>query len=191
MTGIVMGDGAVVVPDKNPSLHVKMVNDEFLDWLDEELGWLSNGYTKVQTAEEAAQENRETGFSENASAENYQDKYTLRTKADEQLWQWRDWYSSGEKVYPDGLDLTPTTLKMWYVCDGCKENYNSEPHISITCLNEVERTKKLLSLFSDLPVEPVPHKSQKSFSLRFNQTDSIWLWGYMGDAPRGFEHKFP
>ena len=30
ITGLLMGDGSVVVPNKNPSLHVKMITEDFL-----------------------------------------------------------------------------------------------------------------------------------------------------------------
>lgn len=191
VTGLAMGDGSVVVPNRNPSLHMKMINEEFLAWLDKELKWLSNGYTLTQTAEEAAKQNRESGFSENAKADNYNSKYTLRTKCSEQLFKWREWYSTGQKIFPEDLDMTPLTLKMWYCCDGSKESYNKLPHMSISCYNEEENFDKVYNYFSEINVEPVPHSSQRSFAIRFNQSDSKLLWDYMGEPPNGFEHKWP
>lgn len=33
---------------------------------------------------------------------------------------WRDiWYPSGEKIFPDSLILTPASLAVWYMDDGC------------------------------------------------------------------------
>jgi len=191
ITGLLMGDGSVVMPNDYPSLHLKMINKDFLSWVNNELGWISNGYTLTQTAEESAQSNRKSGFSPNAKKENYSDKYTLRTKSTEQLQPWRNWYSSGEKRYPESLSLQPTMLKMWYVCDGCMESYNSSPHISISCNNESDRLEYLRSLFDELGVEPTPHESQRSFSLRFSKSDSQKLFNYIGEAPDGFEHKWP
>jgi len=191
ITGLLMGDASVVVSSKSPVLHLKMINKDFLSWVDDEFGWLSNGYTLTQTAKEAAQSNRDSGFSPNAKEENYSDKYTLRTKTTEQLHSWRDWYSSGKKRYPDSLSLSPVTLKMWYVCDGCMESYNKRPHISISCNNESDRVGYLYSLFNGLGVDLTPHESQRSFSIRFSQKDSQKLFNYMGKPPQGFEHKWP
>lgn len=190
VTGVVMGDGSVVNPNtaNNPTLHVKMINEEFLDWLDGELGWLSNGYTKVQTAEEAAKANRESGFSPNAKAENYHDKYVLRTKCLPVMSEWREWYSSGEKVFPSDIQLTPDVLKMWYVCDGYITDWNS---IDITANNEEGNCDKIRQLFDGLGVDPVFHKSQRSWSIRFSQNESRVLFNYMGSAPPGFGYKWP
>jgi hypothetical protein len=191
ITGLVMGDGSVVVANKNPSLHVKMITEEFLSWVDENLGWLSNGYTLTQTAKEAAKENRESGFSPNAVEENYSDKFTLRSKCVNHLWDWRDWYGKNGKKFPKELELTPTILKVWYCCDGSMETYNSKPHIAISCNNESDNIDYLLRLFGHIDVEPVPHESKRSFNLRFNQSDSIKLWEYMGEPLPGFEYKWP
>lgn len=190
ITGIVMGDGSVVNPNTadNPTLRVKMINEEFLNWLDGELGWLSNGYTKVQTAEEAAKENRESGFSPNAKAENYHDKYVLRSKCIPPMSKWRGWYSSGEKVFPDDIQLKPTVLKMWYVCDG---NLSYSDAITITANNEEGNREKIRQMFDDLGVDPAFYKSQRCWRVAFGQDESRVLFNYMGSSPDGFEYKWP
>ena len=193
ITGIVMGDGSVANPNTadNPTLRVKMINEEFLSWLDSELGWLSNGYTLTQTAEEAAEENRRSGFSPNARAENYHDKYTLRTKGIDELNRWRDWYGENGKVFPEDINPTETVMKMWYVCDGALEKYNKTPHISISANNERNNEDKIKSLFTEIGVSPVVNESTRSWSIRLSQEDSKKFFDYIGDPPDGFRRKWP
>ena len=68
-----MGDGSV--PKTNDGSHglfrLPMVNKQFLEWFDHEMGILSTGVVLKKTAAELARNNRESGFSPDAKAENY------------------------------------------------------------------------------------------------------------------------
>lgn len=44
----------------------------------------------------------------------------------------RIWYPNGEKIVPDNLILSPTTLLNWYIGDG---NYSREPVIDSSCFS--------------------------------------------------------
>lgn len=184
-----MGDGYIFRNDgENPYLDVKMTNEEFLAWLYDELEPLSRYFKHEQTAKEKAEINKRNGYSDDAREEDYNDVYGFSTRCLPELRQYADWYESGKKRFPDDLELTPLTLKMWYVCDGSKfEQEKTRPVIEIGCANEKDREEYIKGLFSSLDVSP----RFDDGIIRFRVDDSEKLWEYMGDSVPGFEYKWP
>jgi hypothetical protein len=150
--GVLMGDGYLHTSSKNASLQIKMVNKEYLEFLDDKFGWLSNGVNLKLTAEEHAEEVRKSGFRSDAKAENYQDVYELCTKCHPDLNVFEKWYD-GEKTWPADIELTPDVLTHWYVCDGHWANSGSKDYITISMVNERKNKDKIENMFerSGLP----------------------------------------
>lgn len=198
--GMLMGDGSICYHYDNPTLQISVIKKEYLEYIDEELGNLSLGVRKQTVAEESAKMNRESGFSPNAKTENYSDIYRLVTTAHHELQQYADWYSTGEKVFPQSINLTPTTLKHWYCCDGTMDTWDGSRRIRISAGNEEQNKDKLKDYFNNVGL-PQPTltsieggTSQYDYTelqIGFTVEDSKEVFSYMGEPLPGFEYKFP
>lgn len=197
LTGLLMGDGNCNRgPDnKNSGFKCDMINREYLEYLDEQFPFYGQGIRVRRTAEEGATRDRESGFSPDAKTENYHDVYRWYTKRVNVFNEFRSWYLSGEKVFPDGIDLTPTALKHWYAGDGC---LRSKYSLGISSCNEVENKEKLHSYFRNAGL-PEPntwneHERQNGNgtygSMIWNEEESRDLLDYMGEPLPGFEYKW-
>lgn len=197
VTGLLMGDGCLNRSSTNPRLKVEMISPNYLKYLDDIFGCLSTGVSLTMTAKESAKHNRDSGFSPNANSENYSDKYIWNTRCHPELYQF-NWYKTGEKVFPDDIELTPTVLKHWYCGDGHWDNTGQNSHISICMLNEVENTDKVDQYFRNVGLpEPSNYniRYDKSGNIdcdaQFTKKQSRELWEYMGEPLPDFEYKWP
>jgi len=185
LIGCILGDGTVHKPPrKSAKFTMEMVNKPFLNWLSDELGDIIGHLTQRATAEELADKNKEYGYTVNE--ENYNDIYYLQSRAVPELNEFYEWYASGQKRFPDSLDLTPTITKMWYCCDGslCESEY-----CVIYSANEIDRPEYLLSLFEDTPFNPSVHNGGGGV-IQFTKEESRKLLEWMGKASPGFEYKW-
>lgn len=160
LMGILMGDGTVHSPPSanNARLEVTNINRHFLNWMDEELGWLSNGVRLKRTAEEIREENLRSNHDRFATADYaIRDQYVLTTARHPFVNELDNWYGDNQKRYPPDLKLNPTTLKLWYVCDGTLLWGNSghkRPQARIEVTNEADRPSYLKDLFADVGFHP-------------------------------------
>lgn len=193
ITGLLMGDGYINRRDKNPWLHVNMTNERYLQELDGIFGPVSSGVSLSKSAEQSASDSRKYGVDSSASEENYSNLYTWYTIHHPDLKQFSEWYSSGKKVWPENITLTPTVLKHWYVCDGNWHNTRSHNYMRISMSNEAGNWEKVNSYFSDagLPTPSNYDTYSDVVNAEFTVEESKQLWRYMGEPPPGFEHKWP
>jgi hypothetical protein len=199
ITGVVMGDGSVSRQSENPSLDVQMINEQYLNHLDETFGCLTTGVRLQSTAQELASDPGTGDFAEYTDPSSYSDLYRLRTRNHPGLEWYASWYSSGEKVWPTDIDLTPTTLKHWYVCDGTfdERDYANSSTIRISVANEMEYQEKVNALFETVGLPepewyPTKTESGREFChISWNNQESRELFAYMGEPLPGFEYKWP
>jgi hypothetical protein len=165
-----------------------MINRRFLKWVDERLGVLTTGLSLKKTAEELAANNRRTGFSPNAQAEDYHDMYAVWSRTHPFFDRLRQkWYASGQKRFPDNLSLTPTLAKLWYASDGYLDIGRwGRPRLEIKARNESDRTEFLLDLFREHGFDPLYIRNE----VRFTCDDTEALVDWMGDPLPGFEYKW-
>jgi len=197
VTGLLMGDGWISNNSKNSSIFVEMISPNYLQYLDNLFGCLGNGFDLINTAAESAQHAKDNGFSPRAKTENYSDVYRWRTRSHPEFNSFNHWYSTGEKVWPEDIELTPTVLKHWYVGDGSYRTSNRSDCISISMCNEVNNESKITKYFvnSKLPT-PCNYSTydrghRKNFSAQWTVEDSYKLWDYMGEPLPDFEYKWP
>lgn len=187
--GLIMGDGTVANPkDANPYLQCINTNKEYLEYLDGVFDLLGTSVRFHMSAEEKAEENKESGFHESANKGNYSDQYIWKTRCSPKFKHFSEWYSSGEKVWPDEIQLTPTTLKHWYCGDGCWNNNGTSNCISIALKNEIDNKDKVNKMFKKIGFEI---SNWNKHEIQFSVSESNKLWNYMGKPLPGFEYKWP
>jgi hypothetical protein len=199
ITGVLMGDG-YINRQKNakPRFCVGNTNKEYLEHLNRNLKPYSNDVSLGRTAEEVAENFQTSGFSKNIEEENCNDFYRLSTNTSPVFEEFAEWYRSGEKVFPGEIDLTPTTLKHWFVCDGYANKRGRSYYIGIQMANERGNENKIERIFENGPGIGVSYWNSRTqgdgtdyLCAEFAVDDSSALIEYMGDAPPGFEYKWP
>jgi len=198
ITGLLMGDGSINRSHKTPFLEVNMTSKNYLKYLDDIFGILSTGVKYRISAKNMAKKDRERGFNSEAKEENYSDQYRLKTRSHPELQQFANWYSTGEKVWPADIELTPTVLKHWYCGDGTWESRGTSNCISFAVANEIDNTDKIDKLFTNVGM-PSPSNYNKSkrndgtfkCNAVFTVNGSHDLWEYMGEPLPDFHYKWP
>lgn len=192
LEGLLMGDATLRRHTKIPFVQIYMINEEFIEWLDEEFGWLSTGWSLYRTAEHSAELGRSNGSNPIARAANYNDVYQTQTRSMPQFEQYREWYPDGEKRFPADLELTPMRLKCWYVCDGTLNHDprypNARPYITISMYRHMDQVEEILAMFEATGLDLNPQVDEKS--IRFRADDSETLLTWMGYPLPGFEYKW-
>jgi len=170
ITGVLMGDGYIKETHASAYLACQMINEEYLEYLSTDV------FPTLSTS----------------VSQNSRGHYVWRTRATPEISEYRNWYSSGNKVFPEKVNLTPTKLKHWYVCDGSLVESKNTEHIRIGLTNESENENKIRSYFGEVGVGIQNWGNyEHSCSAIFNSEQSDKLWQYMGEPLPGFERKWP
>jgi len=189
-TGLMMGDGTICRGNHRPYISVSMVTKDYLQYLsDEVFPKISNGVRLRATAKELAKVSRESGFHEDAKEENYSDQYQWYSMSHPDLRRYEEWYSTGEKVFPEDINLTPAVLKQWFCGDG---NLKRGKTPRIAMYNERENRKKIESMFHEMGLTDFCWvESNKSLVIQFNREDAERFFEYIGKPLPGFEYRWP
>jgi hypothetical protein len=178
ITGLLMGDGSLGYRNRgnsNSFLSVKMRNEEFIDHLIELFDPLSRN--KV------------------IDPLNGTDYYKFETRSHPELNEYREWYQP-DKVWPE-IEVTPTVLKYLYVSDGTYDTDYSHDRIMIAAAKEGSESEKVERMFeqSGYPVSRTYHYEREGrsddYQLWFDVPTTKKMFKDMGDAPPGFEYKWP
>jgi len=193
ITGLLMGDGSINRGGKNPFLECGMISPNYLKYVDGEFGIFGHDVSLKKTAEESAEDCRGRGFSPDAKEENYSDLYHWHSMRHPELQEFAEWYSTGTKVWPSDIELTPTVLKHWYCGDGHWDNSGVQNYIKIAMANEVENTEKVDQMFENvgLPSPSNYNISETNCVAEFTVGQSKELWKYMGEPLPDFGYKWP
>jgi len=162
ITGILMGDGHINRGGKNPYLSVEMKSPNYLEYVSSMFPWISTGII-----------DREDGI------------YRFDTRSVCALTEFAEWYSSGKKIFPENIDLTPIVLKHWYVCDGGLGGNGPYPMIAVT--NEIDNKQKIECYFDSIGID-IRWKTHK-LAVRAHDVDSFF--DYIGEPLPGFRYKWP
>jgi len=183
--GVALSDGYISWKDTTPSMGVALTNRPALEWIDEQLAPYSHGVKDCASAELRASISRQSGFQPDASAEKYDDMWYVLTSSMESLRPMADWYSDDGKNIPSTVDISPESLRMWYICDGgvMWNKFDGHPRIHTTkyCFDS---DSVIESVLSNYPGEfEVWEKS-----VAFRDVD-VFI-DYVGERVPGFEYKW-
>lgn len=192
VTGLLMGDGTLHMSDKSAGVKVECIEPEYLRYLEEQFEHYARNVWLSKSASESAKGAVESGLVDSANPNNYSDVWTFETRQTPKLDQYRSWYSSGSKVFPDDIRLTPTVLKHWFVGDGTFNSTNSNFYIYISSVNEEQNKEKVESYFEQTPISIDTWESYTgSTFMRFNKDNAERLFEYIGEPVPGYEYKWP
>lgn len=166
ITGVLMGDGCICRDSKNPRFTVSMVTPEYINYLSRKLSPLVSCVADDRKVRPDRQQ-----------------RFTIETITHPGLSELALWYSSGQKVFPDNIQINETILKHWYVTDG---TLNTGRYPSIKVTNESENGEKIKSYFIDTPL----NVSFSSGTLRFPDSKDEFF-EYVGEPLPGFGYKWP
>jgi len=189
IVGLLMGDAWLNTQcGRKPTLRCEMSSPNYLEYVNSIFKVLGNGVSLRDSAQQSAERKRSLGDT-SAKEENYSDIYYWSTISHPELGEF-NWYSSGEKIWPEDIELTSTTLKHLYCGDGSRVNGNQ---IRISMLNEKDNTEKVTKIFkqSELPTPIRYDKHKTNCNAVFSVEQSEKLWEYMGEPLPDFEYKWP
>lgn len=198
IVGSLMGDGSISESNKN--FTISMTSENYLHYINNLFPYLCSGVKMQESAEKNARKNRESGFDPEAKEENYSDMYRATFRKHPKISKLCVWYSSGEKVWPEDIELTPTVLKHWYIGDGHYNNKSTSGRIEISLSNEKNNLEKVFKYFSNKNL-PTPSnysrgkrtkgRDGENCYIYWTVKDSKKLFKYMGEPLPDFEYKWP
>jgi len=190
-TGLLMGDGHVPNPTSgHAQMRIRMVNKEFLEWLDEELSFMSNGVRFVQSAEDSAEHMRKRGLRPNAKAENYSDVWELNTRTHPYFTALRRiWYVPDKQFPVDYIPFNNNVVSMWYVADGylCKRDKH-KPYSAFRLDSQSNNAQKISKRLENSGFRNTVRDGGNVIAISPNSTPDFLNW--LGDTPTGFKYKW-
>jgi hypothetical protein len=190
LIGLMMGDATLGAKDQsNPFVGIVNTNIEFLKWIHEELDSLSYTPTLLSTAKEKYEQNIESGFTseESANLGKYNDVYYLNTVSHKEFVN-LDWISEGKKVIPKEIPIDSMIVKMWYCSDGSLHwrSDRGKAEARITNVTENDDLEKFKKMFSEAGFDVRVGGKEIQFNIK--QTKRLFDW--MGEPPNGMEYKW-
>jgi len=187
VTGLLMSDGCVSSNENSKArLRVVSTDREFLEWIDSQFPQIGSGIGK-----------KRQNNSDLVSEYDLKDVYTWHSKRHPVFEQYEQWYESGEKVWPDDIDLTPATLAMLHAGDGHFVEEGRLGSIQIAMANEHGNEEKIEEMFERAGFEVMSwYRSERedgswNHAAVFSVDDTEKMFEYMIDCPPGMERKWP
>lgn len=185
ITGSILGDGTIYQPSNGNAWYaVDNTQEDYLQWLDNQLGVFTNGVKLVKTSSELAE-------SRSGSAEDYSNIYRIQSKRVPYFSDlYEKWYPAGNKMIPQEFSLSPLKLTLWYVDDGNvryldKDTHTPLPKISIN--NWMSKKNMVESLFKEIGLNP----TIRGHKLHICADESDDFFEYIQCGVPGFPYKFP
>jgi len=110
-----MSDGTLMKTNKNARIKIDMITKEYLKYIQKMFGSMASDITVARTKKE--QKEKIDNFADGDY--NTNTMYRIIIGGATEINKFRTWYSSGEKIWPSDIELTPTVLKHLYCGDGC------------------------------------------------------------------------
>lgn len=190
VVGLLMGDGGLNWSNDKPYVQVAMTTPNYLEYLSQSIfPTCSGNVALIQTAADCAERDRNSGMNPTANKENYSDLYKVQTMSHPDLTQYNSWYSTGKKVFPPDIELTPTTLKHWYCGDGSLIDNGAS---KIALHNERKNEDKIKKVFRRVGLTISNWYSGGSCTnITFRGDEAEAFFNYIGEPLPDFSRKWP
>lgn len=182
ITGLLMGDGSISRTASSPRLMVVNTNIDYLRYTKKQLQFLGNPIELYKTGEELEKYHKEYGSVVNEGER--QDVYRITTMCHPHLKEFAEWYSTGKKVFDEGIQLTSTILRHWYSCDG---HLADGSYATFSAKNELERLPQLVEMFKEIGFDAW---SRRGREIVISVEETKELLNFMEPAPPGMEYKW-
>lgn len=178
--GCLLGDGCIssIRDDGNPMFEYECLEKDFVVWLREQFG--------------------EVLFGDVTSRErNGKPVYRVRSRRLPDIEDiYHEFYTEGEKYFPEDLDTSPLVMKLWYVGDGSfhERQGNRKSRIEISAQEQLlnhGRTEYIQGLFTDLGFNPTFDSKKKPKTVRIPLDERQEFFDYIGDPLPGYNNKWP
>lgn len=185
LRGLMLGDGYLDI--ENGAIVTRMYNKTFLEWVENELGWIAKSVSLYETNVDVAK-NIQSGFGFNTESDDVFDYYGLRTMAHPWIMEtFESWYDDGFITFPPNTEFSPIAIKIWYVSDGNLSFHgNSRGRVIITSQNERDQPHVGERILKKGDIR-ASHSSEK---FRVAAQDIEKFFKYIGDPLPGFRHKW-
>lgn len=179
--GLMCGDGGLNMGNNNSMVEVSMTNKTFLQWLHEQLGWVSTNVVMDNTSVQS------WGGISSCDVTKHHDVYGLYTRRLPQFGEYEHWYEGDGITFPEDLSLTPLAMKMWYISDGgLMWDQCSHATVLFTSSNEKDHPDAITRVFEKHGIT-IGH-SGKNFRVPAGEVELFF--DLVGEAPPGFEYKW-
>lgn len=204
LKGLVMGDGSINHHSKNWTIQWGSINKEFMDWFNwrmEDIG------IEVREVKRSLEEIRNSwGESYDFSEEEIKDMnfhkiFRWGTISHPEInTMFSEWLKNGKKKFPEGIEISPINLCIWYCGDGGL-NWSGDRCSSarITTVNESENIYSIVSSLERVGLNPNIYQDERegSFnnphthtSISFSGDGMEEFFDYIGSPPPGMEYKW-
>lgn len=160
--GCLLGDGSLDNPnDGPPALRISSMREAHIEWVHDQLGWLSRGVTNDSRG-----------------------AYRLRTMSHPHLGAFWTWQGTPPA---EGWTLSRPIARIWYACDGSLEwpGQSDRPRVQWTISDEAKRTA-VLRVLREEDYEPM--EWERRVALPIEATDQWLEW--VGPPTPGSEYKW-
>lgn len=181
ITGAFMSDATI---SEDGSMSIYNSNQEFLEWLDAELGFMSYGVYLNDAGEDRKQRNIKSGFDVERES-NYKDIYRMKIPVHRFTKELRKLYKKdGKELYT--LELSPNIIKIWYCGDGgLNWDDNVRAYPEIRAISQSDYDDEIEESFKDYSFDvSVTNGNIRIYSDADEFLDTI------GPAPKGMEYKW-
>jgi len=175
LRGMMFGDGNLDTTNKNPRFRIGMINTRFLQWLDSEFGWLTNGLTMKRTCVETAKSVCENLGGDTQPEDGY-DLYCIKTKSHPQFERFISWYDSGEIVFPFGFSVS----------GDLRNRSNGYSSVRFSSANESNRPAHIKGALEEHGFTV----GVSGYKFRLSTEDTEDFFEFIGDPVPGFEYKW-
>lgn len=163
VVGCLLGDGCMSKFTGNRDSALVMSNNsrEFLEFISSKLGRFHRGIYDS------------SGYA----------SWQLWSRSHPDLAEYREWYGSDGKAFPDKLSLSPLLVKIWYAGDGSLvDNGSGSKYYRI--YNCSQSLKKIIGWFQSMGFNP----TKQGTSVAFTEDSGFIEW--LGEPVPGYEYKW-
>lgn len=122
--------------------------------------------------------------------------YRLKTKSYDGLKALRDrWYNSGSKTVPNDIEVSPVTVRQWYIGDGSLVEQRGRHHLTLHTLGfTFEDTELLIHKLADVGIEctlETVRRNGRSYPKIYVRMRSLKdFFAYIGPCPPEISHIY-